>query len=262
MKKFHSTRPLERAVWTVIAVVCLLVAWYVAAVGSETGFFADPVTVFRQLLRSFYEPIGPMTIQGHVLYSLSRVAVGVVVGSVSGTVLGLFMGMNKDIDAFVSPIFNIIRPIPTVAWIPLSIMWFGLGETTKYFLIFISSFTGCTIQAFSGVKSVDQTLVGAARMLGAGETRIFATVILPSCVPDICLGVQQALSSGWATVVAAEMVRSSEGVGWLIVAGQNNLDMEQILVGIVVIGCVGAVITTIASVIESRLCRWNHRSGV
>lgn len=262
MKKFHSTKAAERAVWAVIAIAFLLVVWYVAATSSENGFFPDPITVCRQLVRSFTEPIGTMTIQGHVLFSLSRVAVGVVVGSVTGTVLGLFMGMNGDINAFVSQLFNIIRPIPTVAWIPLSIMWFGLGETTKYFLIFISSFTGCTIQAFSGVKSVDQTLVGAARMLGAGEVRVFSTVILPSCVPDICLGVQQALSSGWATVVAAEMVRSSEGVGWLIVAGQNNLDMVQILVGIVVIGCVGAVITTIASMIESRLCRWNHRSGV
>lgn len=262
MKKFHSTKIVERVVWAAIAIAFLLVVWYIAATNSENGFFPDPVTVFKQLIRSFTEPIGTMTIQEHALFSLSRVAVGVAVGSVAGTVLGLFMGMNGDINAFVSPLFNIIRPIPTVAWIPLSIMWFGLGETTKYFLIFISSFTGCTIQAFSGVKSVDQTLVGAARMLGAGEVRVFSTVILPSCVPYICLGVQQALSSGWATVVAAEMVRSSEGVGWLIIAGQNNLDMVQILVGIVVIGCVGAVITTIASVIESRLCRWNHRSGV
>lgn len=262
MKKFHSTKPLERLVWAIIAIACLLVIWYLASTRSENGFFPDPVTVFKRLMHACVEPIGPMTIWRHVLYSLSRVGVGVVVGCISGTILGLCMGMNGDVAAFVSPIFNIIRPIPTVAWIPLSIMWFGLGETTKYFLIFISSFTGCTIQAFSGVKSVDPTLVGAARMLGAKEVRVFKTIILPSCVPDICLGVQQALSSGWATVVAAEMVRSSEGVGWLIVAGQNNLDMEQILVGIVVIGCFGAIITTIASMIESKLCRWNHRSGV
>ena len=262
MRKFHSTKPLERFVWAVIAISCLMFAWYLGAVRSETGMFPGPVQVLQRLGRAFSEPIGTMTIQMHILYSLSRVGIGVAVGSFCGVVLGLLMGMNEDVKAFVSPLFNIIRPIPTVAWIPLSIMWFGLGETTKYFLIFISSFTGCTIQAFSGVKSVDDTLIGAAKMLGASDYRVFRTIILPACVPDICLGVQAALSSGWATVVAAEMVRSSEGVGWLIVAGQNNLDMEQILVGIVVIGCVGAVITTIASVIESRLCRWNNRSGV
>ena len=262
MRKFHSTKPVERIIWAVIAIACLLVAWYVGANGSDLKLFPNPLEVWDRLVQAFKKPIGTMTIQMHILYSLSRVAVGVTLGSVSGVVLGLFMGMNGDINAFVSPLFHIIRPIPTVAWIPLSIMWFGLGETTKYFLIFISSFTGCTIQSFSGVKNVDQTLVGAAKMLGANDLRIFRTVILPSCVPDICLGVQAALSSGWATVVAAEMVRSSEGVGWLIVAGQNNLDMEQILVGIVVIGCVGAVITTVASMIEGRLCRWNNRSGV
>jgi len=262
MRKFHSTKPMERLVWAIIAIACLMIAWYIGATKSELGIFPSPIEVLKRLLRAFSEPIGTMTIQMHILYSLSRVAVGVTLGSISGIVLGLFMGMNDDINAFVSPLFYIVRPIPTVAWIPLSIMWFGLGETTKYFLIFISSFTGCTIQAFSGVKSVDQTLIGAAKMLGASDFRVFHTIILPSCVPDICLGIQAALSSGWATVVAAEMVRSSEGVGWLIVAGQNNLDMEQILVGIVVIGCVGAVITTIASIIESRLCRWNNRSGV
>lgn len=133
MKRFHSTKPLERMVWAVIAVLCLLIVWYMAATGSENGFFPDPVVVFRHLLRSFSEPIGPMTIPGHVLYSLSRVAVGVVAGSIAGSVLGLFMGLNEDINAFVSPLFHVIRPIPTVAWIPLSIMWFGLGRARNIF---------------------------------------------------------------------------------------------------------------------------------
>ncbi len=261
MRKFHSTKPLERFVWAIISITCLLFAWYFATVVSETGLFPAPMEVLRRLFNAITQPIGTMTIQMHALYSLSRVAVGVAAGSFCGVVLGLCIGMNADIRSFVMPIFNLIRPIPTVAWIPLSIMWFGLDEMTKYFLIFISSFTGCTIQAYSGVSSVDQTLIGAAKMLGANDYRIFKTIILPSCVPDICLGVQAALSSGWATVVAAEMVRSSEGVGWLIVAGQNNLDMEQILVGIVVIGIVGAIITTLASMVESRLCRWNKGSG-
>lgn len=262
MRKFHSTKPSERLIWAFISITLMLVTWHLLTFRAQNGFFPDPVSVLKRLVRSFKEPIGTMTIQMHVLYSLSRVGVGVGVGSLCGIVLGLFMGMNDGVNAFVSPLFNIIRPIPTVAWIPLSIMWFGLGETTKYFLIFISSFTGCTIQAFSGVKNIDQELVGAAKMLGAGQFRIFRTIILPACVPDIWLGIQGALSSGWATVVAAEMVRSSEGVGWLIVAGQNNLDMEQILVGIVVIGCVGAVITSIATMVENRLSRWNNRSGV
>lgn len=262
MRKFHSSTPWERFVWGMIAILFVFSFWYVLAIRSNSSLFPDPLTVLKRLANSFVEPIGTMTIQMHVLYSLSRVIVGVLLGFVCGVSLGLLMGLNADVAAFVTPLFNIIRPIPTVAWIPLSIIWFGLGETTKYFLIFISAFTGCTIQSFSGVKSVDKTLIGAARMLGASERRIFRTIIVPSCVPDICLGLQGALSTGWTTVVAAEMVRSSEGVGWLIVTGQNNLDMTQILVGIVAIGCIGAVLAAIATVIENKLGRWNNRSGV
>ncbi len=262
MKKFHSTKLGERIIWAVIAITCLLVTWYLVTFRSTSGVFPDPVSIAKRLLKSFSEPIGTMTIQRHIVFSLTRVCVGVVIGCSCGIILGLLMGINEDIQAFVSPVFYMIRPIPTVAWIPLSIMWFGLGETTKYFLIFISSFTGCTIQAYSGVKSIDNTLVGAAKMLGANNFRIFRTIILPSCVPNISLGIQAALASGWATVVAAEMVRSSEGVGWLIVAGQNNMDTQQIMVGIVVIGIVGACIGAVAMMIENRLSRWNNRSGL
>ena len=250
----------ERIIWAIIAISCLLILWYFGTYRSES-FFPNPVRILRRLIIAFSEPIGSMTIQGHILYSLTRVGVGVATGSCCGIVLGLSMGMNEDIHSLVSPLFNMIRPIPTVAWIPLSIMWFGLGETTKYFLIFISSFTGCTIQAYAGVRSIDQTLVGAARMLGAKKLRVFLTVILPSCTPNISVGIQAALASGWATVVAAEMVRSSEGVGWMIVAGQNNMDTEQIMVGIVVIGVVGACISAMASILESYVNRWNNRSG-
>lgn len=107
---------------------------------------------------------------------------------------------------------------------------------------------------------MDQQLVGAARMLGARDHQIFITIILPACVPSIFAGLQVALSSSWATVLAAEMVRSSNGLGWVIIAGMNNNDMLQILVGIVAIGIVGLVLSIIFRKVEAVLCRWN-KSG-
>ena len=125
---------------------------------------------------------------------------------------------------------------------------------------FLASFCYVTLNAWNGVKNVDQQLVGAARMLGARDHQIFITIILPACVPSIFAGLQVALSSSWATVLAAEMVRSSNGLGWVIIAGMNNNDMLQILVGIVAIGIVGLVLSIIFRKVEAVLCRWN-KSG-
>ena len=163
------------------------------------------------------------------------------------------------LETYVSPIFELLRPIPPIAWIPLSIVWFGLGEASKYFLIMYSAFCAVTMNAYSGVRSVDQELMGAARMLGANNRQVFTSIVLPSCVPQIFSGLQIAVGTSWATVVAAEMVRSSEGVGWVIIRGQDSNSTVQILVGIVAIGIVGYILAVVMRAIEARLCRWSVR---
>ena len=208
---------------------------------------------------SIIEPIGTHTIQGHVLWSLSRVLVGFAAGSLLGIVLGVTMGWYKPVEAFFRPLFEMIRPIPPIAWIPLAILWFGLGEMTKYFLIFLAVFCNVTMNAYSGAKSVDPELVGAAKMLGANDRQVFTSIVLPACVPHIFAGLQIGIGSGWATVVAAEMVRSSEGVGWVIVKGQDLNNPLQILVGIVGIGVIGYILAIVMRAIEAKLCVWSER---
>ena len=189
-----------------------------------------------------------------------RVMIGFTIGSIAGVALGLLMGWYPMADAIFNPLFRIIRPIPPIAWIPISIIWFGLGENAKIFLIFLASFSNTTLNSLSGAKSIDPEVVNAARMLGAKESQIFMTIVLPASVPAIFAGLQVAISSSWATVLAAEMVRSSEGLGWMIVAGMNNNDMIQILSGIVMIGVVGYILAIIMRKAEEILCRWN-KSG-
>lgn len=108
-----------------------------------------------------------------VAYSLKRVFVGFGLSSLTGIILGVAMGYSKTINAIVRPIFNIIRPIPGLAWIPLGILWFGIGETTKYFIIFMGGFSNIVLNSFDGTNKVDQTLVGAAELLGANKFQIF-----------------------------------------------------------------------------------------
>lgn len=258
--RFTDASKYEKAICAAISIFVFLCIWELAVRMTSVGLFiSSPITVIAKTLQSIVEPIGTHTIQGHVLWSLSRVAVGFILGSVFGVVLGVFMGWYKPVEAIFRPLFELIRPIPPIAWIPLAILWFGLGESSKYFLIFLAVFSNVTMNAYSGAKSVDPVLIGAAKMLGANNRQVFMTIVLPSCVPQIFAGLQIGLGSGWATVVAAEMVRSSEGVGWVITKGQDLNDPLQILVGIVGIGVIGFVLAVIMRAVEAKLCVWSER---
>lgn len=249
-----------KTVCAAISIFAFLCIWQLVVSFTKAGMvLAGPVETLGAFLGSVISPIGTHTIEGHIAWSLSRVLVGFLLGSLAGTVLGILMGWFKVISALFRPIFELLRPIPPIAWIPLSIVWFGLGEASKYFLIFYSAFCAVTMNAYSGVRSVDPELMGAARMLGASNRQVFSTIVLPSCIPQIFAGLQIAVGTSWATVVAAEMVRSSEGVGWVIIKGQDSNSTVQILVGIVAIGIVGYILAVTMRAVEARLCRWSVR---
>ena len=245
-----------------VSIAAFLLLWYCGTNGTELGqLMPGPIPVFKSFFAYLLGgQVGRHTLIVHVGYSLLRVLIGYAIGAVIGVILGLGMGWSKTIEAIFSPLFRIIRPIHPIAWIPISIIWLGLGEDAKIFLIFLASFSNVTLNAWSGAKSVDPALIGAAEMLGANRVQIFFTIVLPASVPPIFAGLQVALSSSWGTVLAAEMVRSSEGLGWMIVSGMNNNDMVQILVGIVTIGIVGFFLAVIMRKVENVLCRWN-KSG-
>lgn len=249
---------IQRFVCAVIAIFAFLVFWFVCTNGTDFGkLMPTPVVVLKGFLKSFVEPIGHYTMLQHIGFSLSRVMIAYLAAAIIGNILGLAMARIKLIEAIFKPFYEIIRPIPPIAWISLAILWFGLGEMMKYFIIFLSAFSSITYTTYSGAQKVDPILVGAAKMLGASKLKIFTTVVLPASVPYVFSGLQVALGTSWATVVAAEMVRSSEGVGWIIVSGMEMNNMQQIMVGIITIGFVGLLLTTLLRKIESFLCRWN-----
>ena len=255
-KKFNAIKFAVGA----LAIACFLSVWFFATrEGTTLGkLMPNPAEVASRLMEATYEKIGPMTIWGHMWNSMRRVLVGFCIASVSGILLGLAMGWNRTCEAIFRPIFELLRPIPPLAWISLAIVWFGLGEGGKYFIIFVSGFSNVTVNVYTGAKAVDPELIGAAKMLGCSNRRIFTSIVLPSSVPYIFTGLQIAISSSWAAVVAAEMVRSTNGIGWLITAGQSIGDMGQVMVGIIVIGVVGFLLATIMRGVESKLCAWSR----
>ena len=212
----------------------------------------------KLLVDSFFEPIGRFTLYGHLYYSIRRVLIGYVVATVLGIIVGIAMGTSRYAEAIIKPIFELIRPIPPIAWIPLVILWFGVGELPKYAIIFIGSFTNVTLNAYTGAQRVDPTLIGCAKMLGTSDRDIFLRVVLPSSLPQIFAGMQVALSTAWMAVLAAEMIGAQEGCGWIILRGSDTTNIPLVLVGMVVIGVVGLLLATIMRMAERRLCSWNR----
>lgn len=182
-----------------------------------------------------------------------------MLASIVGILLGFLTGWFKIGEAIIKPFYSVLRSIPSIAWIPLAILWFGIGESSKYFIIFISTMLIVMTNAIDGVKDVDESYLGVARMLGTEEKQLFFHIVLPSAVPQIFNGLQVALGAAWATVLAAEMVRSSERIGWLILMGQTSMNMVQVFAGIIIIGVIGLILALIMRLLEAKLCAWNVR---
>lgn len=246
--------------WAIITIAAFVILWQLTAMltGSDV-ILPAPVKVFSMFFKSLYIPIGKYTMLGHIGWSLLRVLVGFTTASILGIVVGLSMGWSKIAESIIKPLFEVLRPIPPLAWIPLGILWFGIGELTKYFIIFIGTFTTVTLNSYNGAQRVDPILLGAARTLGAKENQLFTKVVLPSSVPSIFAGLQVGLSNSWMAVLAAEMVRSTKGAGWVIIMGMQSGDTKQVIVGMISIGLVGLLIINIVREVETKLCAWNVR---
>lgn len=258
----------EKIKETVISAVCAIISigafllfwWWGTHFTTLSKLMPDPITVFSALIEYCVGTVGKYSLIVHMLNSLRRVLIGFFLGSLAGISLGLLMGRYMLARAIFNPIFRFIRPIPPIAWIPISIIWFGLGEQAKIFLIFLAAFANTTLNAMTGAMNVDPEIINASRMLGAKERQIFSTIVIPAAVPSIFAGLQVGISSAWASVVAAEMIKAENGLGWIIQAGMDNNKMTQILAGIIMIGVVGFLLAYIMRKAEEVMCRWN-KSG-
>jgi NitT/TauT family transport system permease protein/sulfonate transport system permease protein len=263
MKSKKASLKQQSIIMAVLAIIAFLLVWEAVSRFTSAKMFLPPASkILYEFIKSFAVPVGKYTMPMHIAVSLYRVGVAFIIATIAGIALGVTMGYSKTVEAIFKPIFEFVRPIPPLAWIPMSILWFGLGDQSKFFIIFLGCFTFITVNTYDGTKNVDPILIGAARMLGASERQVFAKIVLPSSVPYIFAGLQIAVTAGWSAVVGAEMIRSDEGVGWLIVMGMTTGNTVQIMVGMVAIGVIGFILATLMSALERRLCAWNQKQGI
>ncbi|MBL8385918.1 MAG: ABC transporter permease [Burkholderiales bacterium] len=233
--------------------------WAVAASGLvPKAFMPSPVDVARQFARLLQEPFAGHTLQTHLLSSIGRYLMGFGLAVAVGLPLGLLMGWFRTLDAIVTPLFEGLRYVAPIAWVPFAALWFGTGIGGPTLIIFAGAFPPCVINAYRGARQVEPYLIEAARMLGLSNARMIVQVLLPAAVPSIIAGVRVSAGLGWQSLVGAELIVASSGVGYLMVKGQASISTAIVMSGMVAIGVVGLLIDVGVRQIESAV---NRRRG-
>ena len=194
----------------------------------------------------------------HILFSLYRVGLGFFAAALAGIPLGLCMGWSARFHRLLGPVIELVRPVPPLAWIPIAILWFGIGMRSAAFIIFLGAFFPILLNTISGVRGINPVFFEATRTLNAGKRDIFFKVVVPGSIPSVFLGMRIGMGIGWMTLVAAEFtgVKSGYGLGYMIMTARDIQRPDQILAGMLVIGLIGILINWGLKAVESRIVRW------
>ena len=234
----------------------LIAVWWVVVVKTESMIFPTPAQVVTGTL----ELAADGTLWEHIFASLSRVATGFLLAVLVAMPLGLWMGRVDAAYNTLNPVFQILRPISPIAWIPLAILWFGVGDTSPVFLIFIAAVFPMIVQTAAGVHTIERRYLNAAENFGVSRARLFRQVIVPAVLPEIVVGMRIGLGVAWLVVVAAEMIALHSGLGYLIIDSRNAGNRyDLVIAGMIIIGLIGLLLDGLMRLLERlNSVRWRY----
>jgi NitT/TauT family transport system permease protein/taurine transport system permease protein len=259
MRRRGSRSWLARLGGVVLTLALVLALWHLLT--AETGIisparFATPAEVGVALKQIAIDGYGNARLHEHVLRSMLLVTMGFVVASSAGVALGLAMGASRTVEAFGNPIFLVLRPIPPLAWIPLAIVWLGLGDAAKMMVIFVSAFVPSVINSYTGVRQIDKPIFEAAAMLDVKSWRYWREVLIPGALPSIFTGLRLSLQASWTTLVAAELVGAVAGLGSILNQAAQDIYPAMILVGMIGVALCGWLMTLGLGWLEHKAMPW------
>lgn len=250
-----------RAAVVLLTLAAVIAFWWVAT--SELHLISpgsfpsmtEAREAFMQVVSTGYPNA---TLLEHCVHSLRLIVVGFALAVALAIPLGTLMATSDRAYALLNPVFLLLRPIPPLAWIPLAILWFGLGDIAKLFVIVCGALPPALIGTITGIRNIDRPIVEAARMLGTPPSRLATRVLLPAALPDLFTGLRISLQASWTTLVAAELVGSLAGLGHVLNAAQQDIFPAMILVAMIAVAMLGWSTSAILGLIERRLM---HRRG-
>jgi NitT/TauT family transport system permease protein len=221
-----------------------------------------PTVVFKEWLNP--DPVYGLSVYTpeyytHIVSSVRRVALAFFLATALGVPLGLFLGWSEKFREYVFPVFETLRPIPILAWVPLSILMFKLPESSVIFLTFLASFFATALNTMLGVQSIDESYTRAAACLGANKWQVFRQVIVPGSLPFVFTGLQISVGVAWFSLVAAEMVSGQYGLGYVINTSYTDVKYPTIVIGMITLGAVGYSTSALVRIVGDHLMQWRVR---
>lgn len=241
------------------AILGILAVWWL--VTDVFGIFTSntlpsPVKIVRTFLKKLADPNPDgATLPAHLVSSLKIVLSGYLLGVVAGVPLGIVMAWYEKADLMIRPVFDMIRTVPGIAWVPVMVVFFGIGFTSKAIVIFIGAVVANVINAYSGIKQTKQVHLWVGAVFGASNWQLLTKIALPSAFPMIINGLKISLGGAWTTIVAAELLASNKGVGFMIQQARGILRPDIIIVGMFVIGMIGSLLMWPISLLEKKLMK-------
>ena len=246
----------------IVSMIAFLLVWHYAALsGALSGALCTPWQVVEQFRNLMTDTLAGLTIWGHIWASTQRIFIGFVLASLVAIPLGLFMALNPYVNAIVKPVFDLFKPMPPIAWISIAILWFGIDESSKIFIIVIGTFVPCLLNAYNGIRLIDPEMYDVIKVLGGNRWNEIIQVSFPASFPAIFAGLQISLSSAWTCVLAAELVASRSGLGFIIVQGMKMSDTSMVIGGMIIIAIVAWLTSLLVMGLEKLLCPWKRGIG-
>lgn len=232
---------------SLIGAIGFLAIWSLAALSGMTSraFLPTPWDVVQRMGLLLVQPFAGFVLHEHLFSSLQRFGMGFALAVLLGVPLGLLMAWFRWLDRLVTPAFEAVRFVAPIAWVPFAALWFGTGIGGPVLIIFMGAFPPALINTYRGAQQVDRKYIEAARMLGASAFRVMTHVLLPAAVPSIVAGLRISAGLGWQSLVGAELIVASSGVGYLMVKGQASVSTATVMCGMLAIGAIGLVIDVV-----------------
>ncbi len=243
---------------TVLTWIVILGTWYVVTkleLVSST-LVPSPSKFLHTFLRISQEGYNKISLWQHLLDSFERLFSALGIAIVSGVPIGLLSGYSNRFKAIVDSVVEFYRPLPPLAYYTLLILWFGIDNTSKVILLFLAAFAPIYIACVSAVRKINMDYILSAESLGANKMKIFFRVVLPACLPEIFTGIRTAVGVSYTTLVSAEMIAATSGIGWMVLDASNFLKSDVIFVGIFIMGITGMAIDAVLRTIEKKIVFW------
>ncbi len=256
---WRSNAVLRRAIEFTAAWPFPLVLFGLWWLGCESGWIAQQtLPPPHMVMDTFVHMFESGELQANLAISLQRVFSGFLLGTSVGLVLGMAMGLSKTVEEYLYPTFKIIAYVPLLGWLPLLIVVFGIGETLKFVLIAKASLIPVTLNTFYGIRNVPHHFLELGKVYQFNHWQLLRRIVFPAAFPAIWSGIRYGLTHSWLILLVVELLASSEGLGYMMINGQQLFQLDLVLVAVIVIGAVGFVLDKVLAMIEARLLRWRR----